>query len=464
MKSSILPQKTPINPIIILLGILILAMFMTYFIDSGSYQRDGKLVIPGSYEVIQKDSSLSNVLATTNVAEGNVAQPVSLISTLHTIPAGLEKMAGLIFMVLIIGGMFGILTASGAIDASLERFLGIMRGKVYVLVPCLMIVFSAGSTFLGLASEYLLIIPMIVLMAERLGLSKVIGLAIVAVAVKAGYLSSVTNPLPLTIAQPLVGLQVFSGAGLRFIYYLFFVTFGIGFVLLMIRRSGYDQSVTVEFNTTKLSNRHSAMMLTLVIGVCFLVYGSNHWRWGHEELSTVYVGLSIILAMAGGLNPSAAANAFVGGMKKILMASFLIGVATAVALTLQKGQILDTIVYHLTGLIGEGGALASALGMFGGQLLLDVLIPSTSGQAAISMPIMGPIGQLSGVQPQTIVTTFLFGNGITNMITPTSGTLLAYLATAGVSWGEWARFIFPLWLFFIGLAILLISATVMMGF
>jgi uncharacterized ion transporter superfamily protein YfcC len=143
MKSSILPQKTPINPIIILLGILILAMFMTYFIDSGSYQRDGKLVIPGSYEVIQKDSSLSNVLAITNVAEGNVAQPVSLISTLHTIPAGLEKMAGLIFMVLIIGGMFGILTASGAIDASLERFLGIMRGTVSVLVPCLQVVLSS---------------------------------------------------------------------------------------------------------------------------------------------------------------------------------------------------------------------------------------------------------------------------------------------------------------------------------
>ena len=151
-------------------------------------------------------------------------------------------------------------------------------------------------------------------------------------------------------------------------------------------------------------------------------------------------------------------------MKKILMATMLIGVASAVAVVLEQGRILDSIVHSLTALIGGDNPFVTAMGMFASQLLLDFLIPSTSGQAAISMPILGPLGQLSGLQPQTTVLTFLFGNGITNMLTPTSGTLLAYLATAQVGWVEWARFIFRLWLIYILIAIVLLGVAISIGF
>jgi uncharacterized ion transporter superfamily protein YfcC len=131
---------------------------------------------------------------------------------------------------------------------------------------------------------------------------------------------------------------------------------------------------------------------------------------------------------------------------------------------LEDGQVLDSIVHSLTGLIGEGGAWVAALGMFFAQLLLDFLIPSTSGQAAVSMPIMGPLGQLTGVSPQTTVLAFLFGNGITNLLTPTSGTLLAYLAAANVGWVQWARFAFGLWLAYIAIAIVLLTVAVGTGY
>src|SRR5690606_14482285 len=164
------------------------------------------------------------------------------------------------------------------------------------------------------------------------------------------------------------------------------------------------------------------------------------------------------LAMAAGLSPQEAAESFVSGMKKILMACMLIGVASAVAITLESGQVLDSVVHGLTRLLGEGGAAHAVVGMFAAQLMLDFLIPSTSGQAAISMPIMGPLGQLSGVSPQTTVLAFLFGNGITNLLTPTSGTLLAYLATAQVNWVDWARAVAWLWVIYvlIGAAILIV--------
>ncbi|TFH72237.1 YfcC family protein [Gammaproteobacteria bacterium LSUCC0112] len=457
------------NPIIVLMGILMLATLLTYLVDSGTYQRDGRLVIPDSYRVIEKERSLSNLFSLhSGIPESEngeqIARPVSVVGTLMSIPTGLERMAGLIFMVLLIGGMFGIMTKSGAIDAGLERLLGTVRGNVYVLVPGLMLLFAAGSTFLGLASEYLLVIPLMVAMANRLGMSNLMGLAIVTIPVKAGYLSSVTNPLPLTIAQPLLGLQIFSGAGLRFVYFLIFTLVGILFMLYMIRRAGFDQTVKISFGTDRLSRRHTSMLLVLLAGIAGIVSFSNEHGWGHHELSSFYIGLAIILAALSGLGASGAADAFVSGMKKILMASMLIGVASAVAVTLENGRVLDSVVHGLTSIIGTDNAYFSAAGMFGSQLMLDFLIPSTSGQAAVAMPILGPLGQLTGVPPQTTVLAFLFGNGITNMLTPTSGTLLAYLAAAQVGWVQWAKFIVWLWAIYIVLALMMLTYAVAIGY
>lgn len=447
-----------------MLGILLLAMLLTWVLDSGSYQRDGKLVVPGSYQVLEKDRSVRHLWSTGHDTTDATAQPVSLVTALMAIPAGLDRMSGLIFMVLIIGGMFGILTRSGAIDTGLERLLSHMRGNLYLLVPALMVIFSAGSTFLGLASEYLLIIPIMVALSNRLGMSNLVGLAIVTVAVKAGYMASVTNPIPLTIAQPLVDLQIFSGAGFRLACWLVFLAVGIAFVLWMIRgQHAASLQAEVEFDSTPLTGRHTAVLVLLAVGIAVLVYASNHWQWKHHELSAYYIGLSALLAAAGGLSAQEAAEAFVSGMKKILMACMLIGVASAVAITLEWGQVLDSVVHGLTRLLGEGNPIHAVLGMFGAQLTLDFLIPSTSGQAAISMPIMGPLGQLSGVPPQSTVLAFLFGNGITNLLTPTSGTLLAYLATAQVNWVDWARAVFWLWVIYIGIAMGLLVLAVELG-
>lgn len=456
--------KASVNPIVILMGILVFAAALTYIIDSGSYQREGKLVVPGSFQTIEKQISIKSIYAVPGGHESPTASPVGIPAMLLAIPEGMERSAGLIFMVLIIGGMFGIISNTGAIDSGLERALGLVKGNIYVLVPGLMVVFSAGSTFLGLASEYLLIIPVMTAMATRLGMSRLMGFAILTIAVKIGYLTSVTNPLPLTVAQPLVGLQIFSGAEVRFVFYLVFLVVGVGFMLFALRREGFKSDQTIEFETKRLSARHALQLSFLAGGVAFLVYASNRWHWSHEALTAYYIGLSVLLAAVSGLGASVAASAFVEGMKKVLMASVLIGVATAVSVVLTEGQVLDTIVHFLTSLIGDRGPILAAQGMFASQLLLDFLIPSTSGQAAVSMPILGPIGQLSGVPQQTTVLAFLFGNGLTNMITPTSGTLLAYLATAQVGWVQWARFILPLWVIFSVLAVGLLSFAVMIGF
>jgi len=457
-------KRSTTNPIIILMGILLLATALTWLVGSGSYEREGRLVIPDSFETLDKERSLPGLLiAPEDIALDSTA-PVSLTQMLLAIPAGLERGANLIFMVLLIGGMFGILDKAGVVENGINRLLRMTHGNISVLVVVLMTIFSAGSAFLGLASEYLIVIPVMTAMATRIGLPPIVGFAIVTIAVKVGYLASVTNPIPLTIAQPLVGVPVFSGAGLRLGFYAVFLLAAIVFMLWRVRKLKPDTQVKLDVHTApKMTLREGGMIAALVIGIAVILVGSTRWGWSHHELSTAYIAISLVLAIASGAAPSVNADAFVSGMKKVLLASALIGVAMAVTIVLEEGRILDTIVHTLNAAVGSHGAYVTSVSMFGSQLALDFLIPSTSGQAAVTMPIMGPVAQLAGVGPQTTVSAFLFGNGITNMLTPTSGTLLAYLAAGRINWVDWARFVLPLWAVFIVIACLLLGVSVSLG-
>ncbi|SUB33421.1 H+/gluconate symporter and related permeases [[Pasteurella] mairii] len=461
--------RTGMNPIIIMMLIVIITMVLTFVLPSGEYQRKDKLVIPNSYQVIEKPISVANfVSASLTEKEKGQAAPVGIADTLQSVPEGIAKQSGLIFMVLFIGGMFGILNKTGAIEAGLERTLVLTRGNIYLLIPVIMVIFSAGSTFMGLAKEYLLVIPMVIALTSRLGYSNILGLAIVTIAVKVGYLASITNPYALSVAQPLLGLPVFSGLSLRIVTYFVMIVLGIVFVLWKAKQerlqNHFQLSKKIVFDSKPLSKRHVAMLTVLIIGVAFMVYGSNQWHWKTSALSAYYLFLSMVFAAIAGMRPTDAADAFVSGMKKVMIAAILIGLATAVEIVLSKGKILDTVIHYLVDFIGSKGSYISAYSIFFSQLLLDIAIPSTSGQAAVAMPIMGPVGLLSGVSSQTTVLAFLMGNGLTNIITPTSSGLLIFLATAQVSWTQWAKFVWPLIIILAIVAIALLSVAVYIGY
>lgn len=452
-----------INPAVILLAIVFLAVLLTYIVDSGEYKRKGELVLPGTFQQLEKKSSPVHLFSVDRRKEADV-KPVSIIEGLMAIPKGLVKQSGLIFMVVLIGGMFGVLNSSGTIDSGLTRMLALARGNIYILVPSIMLILSLGSSCLGMAKEYVMVVPLMVAMAHRMGLPTIIGLAIVVISVKIGFLSSISNPVALGIAQPIVGLPVFSGMDMRAATFVVFMLVGTAFVLMCIRRTGVDVRAHVINDDKRLSVRHVVTLVTLLAGVSFLVYASNTWKWKFTELSAYYIGMSIVFAAISGIGATAAADAFLNGMKKVMMAGLLIGLATAVEDVLSTGKILDSIVNWLAGMIGGHSPTVSAFGMFFSQLFLDVLIPSTSGGAAVTMPIFGPLGQLTGVTAQTSVYAFLLGHGLTNMITPTSSGLLVLLATAQVGWGQWARFILPLFFTFFCIALVMLAIAVSIGY
>ncbi|QBR00130.1 YfcC family protein [Paraburkholderia pallida] len=465
------PEKKPhgkmLHPVVMMLWVLAAALAMTWFVDAGQFERQGKLVIPGTYHVVPKTGGIATLAApAVTKSTPEHAAPASLVSVFVAVPNGLIKNAPLIFMVMFVGGMFGVMRRTGVVDAGIDRLLQLTAGNVYVLAPLLMILIGLGSTLLGFISEYLVIIPMVMLLAKRLGLSNLFAVALVAIAAKVGYIASVTNPLSLAVAQPIVGVPLFSGIALRLGVFVVFLALGIAYLLFYVRRSGYrrEAAVAAQETQTRLSRRHQATLVVLAIAAAALVFGTRELKWGNVELSAFYVAISIVTALVGRLDSRSASEAFVDGMKGMVLAGLLIGLAASVELILQNSLVLDTLIHAFTQLARGQSPVIVANGLMAVQMLLDVFIPSVSGKAAVSMPIIGPIAQISGVSGQTSVLAFVLGGGLTNMITPTSGMLLAYLATARVGFGEWLRFILPLFVALLVLSMATLAFAVLTGY
>jgi uncharacterized ion transporter superfamily protein YfcC len=474
------PRRWALDPVMMMLAALLIAIGLTWLVPSGEYQRKGgaetALVIPGSYRPLEKTLSAAALMPApaaagkshgaappaATVKPAQEASPVSPAALVTAIPAGLVKSSGLIFMILLLGGMFGILRSSGALDAGIERLLVITGGRVAIVTPVVMIAISAGSTFLGLISEYLLIIPIVCALAERMGRSRLYGFAMLTLAAKVGYLASVTNPVALLIAQPIVGVPVFSGAGFRLAIWVVMLAIAIG-VVLRLGREG-EAVAMMPAGAARLSPRHLLVLATVGATVVGLVVGSSELGWRDAQFASLFVVAAVLMALAAGMAPRAAAHAFVAGMQSMMLAALLIGMARGVELVLREGRILDTIVAYASNHVAHLAPVLVAPLLMVFEMGLTLLIPSTSAKAALSIPILGPIAQSVGVSGQTTVLAFLLGNGLVNMFAPTSGMLLAYLSTANISYGRWFRFVLPLFAVFTVLAIGATMLAVVIGY
>ena len=453
-----------LHPVVMMLLIIVGAIVLTYVIGSGEFERKDGLVVPGTFRAIPKDIGLDALVRPAPAKSTPAhAYPASLVTVFTSIPAGMIRSAPLIFMVMFIGGMFGVLRKSGALDAGIDRLLAATRGNVYWMTPLLMIVLCAGSSFLGLISEYLVVIPMVVLLGQRIGLAPLFATALVAISAKLGYLSSVTNPLAVGIAQPIVGVPVFSGLWLRMVIFILYLSIGIAYLLWHVRKAGFTPPRDID-HSKRLSPRHLAILLVLCASIFGLVMGTRTWGWHSAELAAYYIFLALVIAVLSGMPSRETAEAFMDGMKGMVLGGLLIGLASSVEIILRDSLVLDTVIHNLASALEGSSAVVVAQGMVLIETVLDVLIPSTSGKAVISMPILGPIGTLAGVSGQTTVLAFLFGNGLTNMVTPTSGMLLAYLATGGVGYTQWIRFILPLFGLLFVLSMIIIAIAVVIGY
>jgi uncharacterized ion transporter superfamily protein YfcC len=443
--------KVP-HTLVLLFGMVVLAQILTYLLPAGAFERvenaAGRLqVVPGSFRLTPDAGSLSPLAFLTAIPEG--------FSAAHEI----------IFFVFIIGGAFAVLRASGAVDAALGALLRKLGGRPFWLVTGGILVFAVGSSTIGMAEEYLPFVPVLVVLAHALGYDAVVAVGIMAVGYGIGYGVAAINPFTVMIAQDVAGLEPASGIWYRIALLLVFLPIGIHHVWSYAKKVGRDptesllagaemdegsassQSTLSEQSAQNqhphMTSTHKWVLAAVVASLVLLIYGLSQWHWYLVEMGGLFVALAILLAIIARMSPDRTAIEFGKGAAELTTTALMIGVARGIQVVLDDGGVVDTIVHGISLPLQELPGTLSAVGMFFVQSMANLFIPSGSGQAYVTMPIMAPLADLVGVSRQVAVLAYQFGDGFTNILVPTNAVIVGILAMAAIPFDRWFRFIIP---------------------
>ncbi len=485
---------------LIIFSIIVLAVVLTWIVPPGAFERaeidvEGvgtrEVVVPGTFAPVERE--------VTGVRQ-RLTHSVAILFQAPIRGFADPDVADIIAFVLFIGGMFAILAATGAIDAGLRRtVLAAERSPRLerALIPLFMVLFSLGGAVFGMSEETIPFVLIFVPLALALGYDSLTGAAIPFVGSAAGFAAAFFNPFTVGVAQGIAGVSLFSGAGFRIVLWLFTTGIATAFVMWHAARVKRDPTrspvhrldATKRADATPLASgdaaftaRHKAVLWTFALSLLVLVWGVfprervieglgtvrglsyyvGGEGWYIIEIAAFFLGLGVLLAFIGGLSPNRAAGAFMEGVKDLAPTAVIIGIARGILVVLEDGQTIDPILNALASSLEGAGAATSAMAMFGAQSAINFFVPSGSGQAALTMPLMAPLADLVGVSRQTAVLAFQMGDGFSNMIIPTSAVLMGVLSLARIPWQTWARWILPLQvvLFALGLIALAIASAV----
>jgi len=447
------------HTLVLLFGMIVVAVLLTWLLPAGSYERveneHGRMqVVPGTYSV--------------SPGVGG-APPVAVFTA---IPRGLDAAAEIIFFILIIGGAFSVLRGTGAIDAMLGAALRRLGHRPLLLVLGGLVLFTAGSSTIGMAEEYIPLVPVLVAFALALRYDAVVAVAIVALGNSIGYGVATINPFTVLIAQDVAGLQPGSGMWYRLVLTAVFLPIGAHHIWRYATKVRNDPAAsliaglpvpemeqphagqpgavqaaapgsTPDGAAPALTGTHQAVLLTVALTLALLVWGLTTQGWYLVEMSALFIALAVAIMLVGRMGADDAATRFGSGAAELAMTALLVGFARAIQVVLDDGGVVDTIVHGLSVPLQSLGPSLAAVGMMVVQSLTNLFIPSGSGQAYVTMPIMAPLADVVGVPRQVAVLAFQFGDGFTNIIVPTNPVIIGILAVAGVPYERWLRFVIP---------------------
>lgn len=437
-------KKFP-DTITIILCISVIFILLTWIIPAGEFQKE---IVNGS-EVIVADS----YKRVPSVPQGLMAFLTSPIK-------GFTSAALVIAFVFLVGGAFSILTHTGAINAGLFSVIKLSEKKPQYksfILPLIVALFSlAGATF-GMSEEILVFILITIPLSKALGYDALVGAAIPIVGTGVGFAGAFSNPFTIGIAQGIADIPVFSGMQYRVV--VWFILTAIACIAItryamrieknpkrsllygLQTNEEENESSTEEF--PELNTRRKLILFALLIALVVLIYGVNNHEWYINEIAGLFVGLGIVAAIIYKMPVSEAVSSFVSGAKEMMTAALIIGLAKGLLVIAQDGKIIDTLLNSVANLAGDTPNYISVQLMFIFQSCLNFFIPSGSGQAALTMPIMAPLADLLGISRQITVLAFQFGDGLTNMIVPTSGVTMGALSIAKIPYNKWLKWAFP---------------------
>ena len=442
--------------------LMIAALVLTWILPAGSYQMvinetGQEVVVPGTYAVIEDAESL---------------KPWALFTA---VPRAMMNAADIIFFVLIIGGALAVIRETGAIEAFLSKFITRFDHRPALLIGAGMFIFAIASATLGMAEEFIPLVAILMAMCRAMKMDAVAAIGIMVCGYCIGYGATLINPFTLFIAQGIAELQPGSGIQFRALIFLPFLAIGIHHVWRYATKVQADPSASLVADIPGAQppaveeqpelDRTRSLVIAMTVGaIGLMIWGITQRGWYLEELGAMFIAVAIAVGLVARMSADRIAVTFSKGAAELAGTALLIGFARAIALLLEDGQVLHTIVNAMAEPLVGLPAELSAVGMLAIQAMINLFVSSGSGQAYLTMPLMAPIGDLVGVERQVSVLAYHFGDGFVNMVAPTNPVLMGILGLAGIPYLRWLKFVLPLLLKLLALAAVFMVVAVQIGY
>lgn len=432
-------KPTSLSPYVLLFCMLVLAALATWVVPAGDFDRvtrnGASFVVPGSLHAVAQHG-------------------LGLGAIFMAIATGTVKSAAIIFLILFTGGAVAVLERTGAISTALNGLSAKSAKGDLPIIVSISLIFAVLGTIGVVSNSVVAFVPLGMLLARSMRLPVMFGVALIYLGAYSGFNVAILSPQTTGLSQRMAELPLFSGMGLRAAANAAFVVVNIIFLSLYARRCRREQravmaesAMPTAAKTAPAVKATPSQWLALIFAAGALatfVYGALNLKWGEEQMCATFIVIAIVSGLICRLSPSTIANEFLDGCGKIIHGALIVGLARAISIVLGDGHILDPIVDALAQLLAPLHSVAAAIGMYLAAAVMHVAISSGSGESAVLIPIFAPLGDALHLTRQVTVQAVLFGEGIVNCINPTSGVLMAVLATAGIPFGKWVRFVLPL--------------------
>ena len=442
---------------VLLTGILLCVVVMTYLIPAGEYDRvldaaSGRMVVlPDSFHYI----------------EGK--QP-GLFGIFLALQRGYVSAADIMFLIVFAYGYVYMLTENGTLNRAIRVLTRKLGSRTHLLIPVCMFLFGVLGATLGIFEEVYGLISVFMGITVALGYDAVVGGAVVYVGVATGFAAAITNPFSVGIAQSIAELPISSGLWYRVVIFLVFQSAAVWYVMRYAKRVKADPTRSIIYGEQaavppapaedggEMTLRQKLCLLLFFVTIGVLLYGTSAWGWYVDEIAAWFLMMMVVTGIAGGYSATEICKSFIESTKSIVPSLLVIGFTRGILITMQEAMISDTIVYGLSKLLGSGNRALAAVGMLFLQNVINFFITGSSSQATITMPIMVPVADIVGVGRETAVLAYCFGDGFSDMFWPTACALQCGLM--GIPLNKWYRFMAPLFFIMVVLqtAFIVISA------
>lgn len=428
---------------VLLFSITILMAILTWIVPAGQFERieqGGRTIaVPNSWQQVEQN-------------------PQGFMEVFMSIPKGLAESADIAFFIFIVGGSFAILTETGMVTAFIHWVARKLKGRESLVIPAFLLIFGLAGATLGFAEETIIFIAMGVTLARALGYDALVGVSIVALGAQIGFSAGFMNPFSVGVAQGIAELPTFSGMELRLALFATLWVVTSLYVMRYAHKVKKDPTASLMYNPyqeghaevveeaviEEMTPRRAVVGLILAVGMGIIAFGVIEFGWFMTEISAVFLAIGVIAGLVYGFGPSKIADTFVNGAKDMVFAAIIVGVARSIVVVMEDGLIIDTIVNSLANVVQILPGAVASVAMYLIQIVINFLIPSGSGQAAATMPIMVPLADAVGVTRQTAVLAYQLGSGFMDSIMITSGVLMGQLSVAKIPYAKWFRYLMPL--------------------